>query len=61
VPKNAKSTIPGLVGTWADVFNNIGSVRYQDAILGIVCCIVLLLMRVRDDVGFHDELTAKTN
>jgi sodium-independent sulfate anion transporter 11 len=46
VPKGHGSKIPGLVGTWTDVVNNIGTTRYQDAILGIVCCVVLLLMRV---------------
>jgi hypothetical protein len=37
----------GIVDDWADVFNNISTCRYEDAVLGILCCILLLLLRVR--------------
>ncbi|XP_023344261.1 sodium-independent sulfate anion transporter [Eurytemora carolleeae] len=35
----------GIVDPWIDVFTNIETTRYQDAILGIVCAIVLLSLR----------------
>jgi hypothetical protein len=36
----------GIVDDWADVFNNISTCRYEDAVLGIACTILLLLLRV---------------
>jgi hypothetical protein len=36
----------GIFDDWADVFNNISTCRYEDAVLGILCCILLLLLRV---------------
>jgi hypothetical protein len=36
----------GIVDDWADVVNNISTCRYEDAVLGIACTILLLLLRV---------------
>jgi hypothetical protein len=41
----------GVVDDWADVVNNISTCRYQDAVLGIVSCIILLLLRVSNGFG----------
>lgn len=41
-----KSHVKGLVGTWIDIYNNIGSARLADSILGISCIIILVLMQV---------------
>ena len=38
--------IEGLHGTIIDVVNNIDTIRYTDTILGVVCMVILLLMRV---------------
>ena len=37
----------GIVQKWAEVFRNFDSWRYADTILGIVCIVALLIMRVR--------------
>jgi hypothetical protein len=45
-PGTKSMTHMGIVDDWADVFNNISTCRYEDAVLGILCCILLLLLRV---------------
>lgn len=42
-----KVDIEGVVGTWANIFNNFHTWRLNDTILGLVCSILLLLMRVK--------------
>jgi sodium-independent sulfate anion transporter 11 len=44
--KNSSSVV-GITGTWIDIVNSIETIRYQDSILGVVCIIVLLLLRVQ--------------
>ena len=39
-------THAGVVDYYIDIFHNISTVRYQDAILGLVCSIILLSLRV---------------
>lgn len=41
-----ESNIEGVHGTWIDIVRNFDSFRYQDTILGFVCIIILLLLRV---------------
>ena len=41
-----KVHIEGIVGTWANIVTNFHTWRVNDTILGIFCCILLLLMRV---------------
>jgi sodium-independent sulfate anion transporter 11 len=36
----------GFIQTWKAIFQHISETRYQDAVLGIVCCIALLLLKV---------------
>ena len=38
--------IPGVTGDWVEVFENIETIRYQDTILGLTCCVILLGLRV---------------
>merc|ERR1719402_169803 len=35
----------GVIPTWADVFTNIESIRWQDTLLGLSCAVILLLLR----------------
>ncbi|KAA0193075.1 hypothetical protein HAZT_HAZT008552 [Hyalella azteca] len=35
----------GFIQTWKAIFQHISETRYQDAVLGIVCCIALLLLK----------------
>ncbi len=45
----------GIVGTYVEFFSNIKSIRYQDTILGLVCLVILLLMRVSASGGERDN------
>lgn len=46
-PKEFRShTHLGVVDSWIDVFRNITTCRWQDAVLGLICCVVLLALRV---------------
>ena len=40
------TTVPGITGTVIDLVHNFETIRYQDTIMGLVCIVVLLLMRV---------------
>ncbi len=42
----------GIIGTYVEVFENIETIRWQDTTLGLVCCVLLLLMRVRQSEKF---------
>ena len=37
----------GILGKWMEVILNIESIRVNDTILGIICVVILLCMRVR--------------
>ena len=39
--------IPGVVGDYVNVFENIESFRWQDFVLGTISMVILLLLRVR--------------
>ena len=45
-PHHKSHTHAGIVDYYIDIFHNITSVRYQDAVLGLVCCAILLSLRV---------------
>ena len=44
-----KTEIPGVIGDYVNVFENIDTFRWQDFTLGTICMVLLLLMRVRND------------
>ncbi len=41
-----ESHTEGIMGTYIEFFENIGSIRLPDTILGLICIVILLLMRV---------------
>eukprot|EP00090_Calanus_glacialis_P015453 TRINITY_DN24401_c0_g1_i1.p1 TRINITY_DN24401_c0_g1~~TRINITY_DN24401_c0_g1_i1.p1 ORF type:complete len:653 (-),score=122.04 TRINITY_DN24401_c0_g1_i1:57-2015(-) len=46
IPSDEKShTHLGVVDGWIDVFTHIDSCRWQDATLGLICCVILLSLR----------------
>ena len=45
--KNMTETHAGVVDDYIHIFANISTVRWQDAVLGLTCAVVLLAMRVR--------------
>ena len=44
---NKSHTHAGVTDYYIDIVNNIGTIRWQDAVLGLVCSLVLLSLRVR--------------
>ena len=48
LPRNMdhSETHAGIVDDYYEIFDNIETVRWQDAVLGIACSIILLTMRV---------------
>ena len=50
-PHHKSHTHAGVVDYYIDIFHNIASVRYQDAVLGLVCCAILLSLRVGGQPG----------
>ncbi|CAH2106303.1 unnamed protein product [Euphydryas editha] len=65
----ASSQIKGLFGlsfnaetfisTWREVFNHIGSTRYEDTLLGLSCCVVLMGMKALKDIKLKDSQDEK--
>ncbi|XP_045448685.1 sodium-independent sulfate anion transporter-like [Melitaea cinxia] len=65
----ASSQIKGLFGlnfnaetfisTWREVFHHIGSTRFEDTLLGLSCCIVLMGMKALKDIKFKDSQDEK--
>ncbi|XP_071743295.1 sodium-independent sulfate anion transporter isoform X2 [Lepeophtheirus salmonis] len=45
IDPNTKSHVEGILGNFIDIFNNIHTFRWQDTLLGLICMILLLLMR----------------
>ena len=45
-PAHKSHTHAGVVDYYVDIFHNISTVRPQDAVLGLVCCVILLSLRV---------------
>ena len=41
-----KTEIPGVIGDYVNIFENIDTFRWQDFTLGMICMVLLLLMRV---------------
>ena len=50
-PHHKSHTHAGIVDYYIDIFHNIASVRYQDAVLGLVCRAILLSLRVGGQPG----------
>ncbi|XP_059088893.1 sodium-independent sulfate anion transporter-like isoform X2 [Tigriopus californicus] len=50
------SHIEGVQGTWIDIVKNFKSFRYQDTILGFICIVVLLLLRITRNVNWFDSI-----
>ena len=47
IPSDEKSHLHlGVVDGWIDVFTHIKTCRWQDAALGLICCVILLSLRV---------------
>ena len=47
IPSDEKSHLHlGVVDGWIDVFTHIKTCRWQDATLGLICCVILLSLRV---------------
>ena len=54
IPSEEKSHLHlGVVDGWIDVFTHIQTCRWQDATLGLICCVILLSLRV----NIHYEFT----
>ena len=50
---NHSETHAGIVDDYYEIFDNIETVRWQDAALGIACSIILLTMRVSKLIDTH--------
>ena len=48
-------THAGIVDDYYEIFDNIETVRWQDAVLGIACSIILLTMRVSNLIDTHSS------
>ena len=49
IPSHEKSHLHlGIIDPWIDVFTHIRTCRWQDALLGFICCAILLSLRVSD-------------
>jgi sodium-independent sulfate anion transporter 11 len=47
IPSNEKSSLHlGVLDGWIDIVTHITTCRWQDATLGLVCCVILLCLRV---------------
>ena len=44
---HSNETHAGVVDDYVEIFDNLDTVRWQDAVLGIICAVILLAMRVR--------------
>ena len=49
-PHHKSHTHAGIIDYYIDIFSNIETIRWQDAVLGICCVIVLLSLRVRKSI-----------
>ena len=52
---NHSETHAGIVDDYYEIFDNIETVRWQDAVLGIACSIILLTMRVSNLIDTHSN------
>ena len=51
----------GIVDDYYEIFDNIETVRWQDALLGIACSIILLTMRVSKLIDTHSNKLSLIN
>ena len=49
------SHVEGFIGDWIDVFDNFESARLSDSLLGLICIMILLLLRTMKNVKWFDE------
>ena len=53
IPSDEKSHLHlGVVDGWIDVFTHIKTCRWQDVTLGLICCVLLLSLRVIIIIGY---------
>ena len=55
-PHHKSHTHAGVVDYYIDIFHNISTVRYQDAVLGIICCVILLSLRALNRSGWFKPI-----
>ena len=58
---NHSETHAGIVDDYYEIFDNIDTVRWQDAVLGIACSIILLTMRVSKLIYTHSNKLSLIN
>jgi len=51
-----KTEIPGVIGDYVNIFENIDTFRWQDCILGTICMVLLLLMREMKNITWFKEV-----
>jgi len=60
-PHHKSHTHAGVVDYYIDIFHNISTVRYQDALLGFICCIILLSLRALNRTGWFKPIQEGSN
>jgi len=55
-PHHKSHTHAGVVDYYLDVFHNISTIRYQDALLGFCCCVILLSLRALNRTGWFKPI-----
>jgi len=57
VPKEHKShTHAGIVDYYVDIVNNIHHLKWEDAVLGVICAIILLSLRALNRTGWFESV-----
>lgn len=51
-----KSHVEGITGTWIDIIENFDTLRVSDTILGITCTVILLAMKVLNNITWFDPV-----
>lgn len=54
---HSNETHAGVVDDYIEIFENLDTVRWQDAVLGIICAVILLAMRVSLSTVDHRSFT----
>lgn len=55
------SHVEGFIGDWMDVFDNFTTARLSDSLLGLICIMILLLLRTMKNVKWFDESQPESN
>jgi len=62
VPPGEKShTHAGISDYYIDIFNHWDTIRWQDATLGLVCCVIILALRALNRTGWFKPLTPESS